>query len=41
MHQAARSVAPLQAQLIEQLEQASLVHADETSWAEAGKALWL
>jgi hypothetical protein len=41
VHQAARSVAPLETQLIEQLEQASLVHADETSWSEAGKALWL
>lgn len=41
VHQAARSVAPLEVQIIEQLEQAALVHADETSWVEAGKALWL
>jgi transposase len=41
VHQAARSVAPLEEQLARQLEQAVLVHADETSWAEAGQALWL
>ena len=41
VHQAARSVAPLEEQLAHQLEQAVLVHADETSWAEAGQALWL
>ena len=41
VHQAARSVAPLEQQLAQQLEQAVLVHADETSWAEAKLALWL
>ena len=41
VHQAARSVAPLEEQLAQQLEHAALVHADETSWAEAGQALWL
>jgi transposase len=41
VHQAARSVAPLEDQLVQELEQAVLVHADETSWAEAGQALWL
>lgn len=41
VHQAARSVAPLEEQLAQQLEQAVIVHADETSWAEAGQALWL
>ena len=41
VHQAARSVAPLEQQLAHQLEQAVLVHADETSWAEAKLALWL
>ena len=41
VHQAARSVAPLEEQLAQQLERAVLVHADETSWAEAGQALWL
>lgn len=41
VHQTARSVAPLENQLAQQLEQAVLVHADETSWSEAGQALWL
>lgn len=41
VHQAARSVAPLEEQLAHELEHAVLVHADETSWAEAGQALWL
>lgn len=41
VHQAARSVEPLQDQLVEELERAALVHADETSWLEAGQALWL
>lgn len=41
VHQAARSVEPLQAQLVEELEKSALVHADETSWMEAGQALWL
>lgn len=41
VHQAARAVAPLEAQLVAQLEAAALVYVDETSWPEAGKALWL
>jgi transposase-like protein len=41
VHQAARSVAPLEQQLADQLTQAALVHADETSWREAGQSLWL
>ena len=41
LSQSARSVAPLEAQLSQQLEQAVLVHADETSWAEGAQALWL
>jgi len=41
VHQAARSVAPLEAVLAEQLETAALVYTDETSWGEAGQALWL
>jgi transposase len=41
VHQAARSVAPLEEQLAQQLQQAVLVFADETSWAESGQALWL
>jgi len=34
-------VAPLEAALVAEIEQAALVHADETSWREAGQALWL
>jgi len=41
VHQAARSVAPLEQQLAADLEQAVLLHADETSWSENGLALWL
>jgi len=41
VHQAARSVAELEPQLAQQLAQAALVHADETSWSECGQALWL
>jgi hypothetical protein len=41
VHQAARSVAPLEDELTQQLEKAVLVYADETSWAESAKALWL
>jgi transposase len=36
-----RAVAPLEAELVAEIEQAALVHADETSWREAGHALWL
>ncbi len=39
--QTARSVEPLSVELVEQLEQAALVHADETSWRECAQALWL
>jgi transposase len=41
VHQAARSVAPLEQPLADALEQAVLVHSDETGWLEAGQALWL
>ena len=41
LSQAARSVEPLHQQLVQELEQAVLIHADETSWSEAGQALWL
>jgi transposase len=41
VHQAARSVAPLEQQLAEQLEAATIVYVDETSWPEAGQPLWL
>ena len=36
-----RAVAPLENDLVAEIEQAALVHADETSWREAGQALWL
>ena len=39
--QTARSVEPLQKELVEQLEQAELAYADETSWAESVTCLWL
>ena len=39
--QTARSVEPLQSELVKQLEEAVLVHADETSWPEAKLSLWL
>jgi hypothetical protein len=41
VHQAARSVASLEQPLADALEQAILVHGDETGWLEAGQALWL
>ena len=41
VHQAARSVAPLQDQLAQQIEQAVLLHVDETSWPEGALRLWL
>lgn len=41
VQQTGRSVAPLEDELVQQLEQVALVHADETSWPEAGLALWL
>lgn len=41
LREAGRAVAPLEGDLVAELEQAVLVHADETSWREAGQALWL
>lgn len=41
LREAGRSVAPLEGELVAEIEQAALVHADETSWREAGQALWL
>jgi transposase len=41
LSQTARSIEPLEAQLAQELAQAALVHVDETSWPEAGAALWL
>ncbi len=39
--QTARSVEPLQPELVKQLEEAVLAHADETSWPERKQHLWL
>lgn len=39
--EAGRACAPLEEELIKELGAAVLVHADETSWKEAGKLLWL
>lgn len=39
--QAARSVEPLQPELVRQLQEAVLAHADETSWPERKLRLWL
>jgi hypothetical protein len=36
-----RSVEPLEAELIRELEEAALAYVDETSWKEAGKLQWL
>jgi len=39
--QTARSVEPLQPELVKQLEEAVLAHADETTWPERKLRLWL
>ena len=41
VHQAARSVAPLEQALADDLDKAALVYADETSWTESALKLWL
>lgn len=41
VHQAARSVAPLEQALADELAKAKLVYADETSWTESALKLWL
>ena len=41
IHEAGRAVAPLELQLAEETRQADLLHADETTWKEAGLLLWL
>lgn len=41
LKQTARSVEPLQDELVLQLEAAVLLHADETSWPESTLRLWL
>lgn len=41
IHEAGRSVAPVEDQLIEELLDSELLHADETTWLIAGKPFWL
>jgi IS1 family transposase len=41
IREAGRSVEPLEDELVRDIEQAALLHADETSWKESGKTLWL
>ena len=41
IHEMGRAVAPLETQLIEEVSQSGLMHADETSWKERGQPLWL
>ena len=41
LHEAGRAVEPLEEQLVEELQQASLAYADETPWKEWGQLLWL
>ena len=41
LHEAGRAVEPLEERLVDEVRQASLAYADETSWKEWGKMLWL
>lgn len=41
IREAGRSVEPLEEALIREIEEASLVYVDETSWKEAGNLCWL
>src|ERR671915_224652 len=41
IHEAGRAVEPIEEQLVEELQQASLTYADETPWKEWGQLLWL
>jgi len=41
IHEVRRAVAPLEQQLAEEIRQADLLYADETTWKEAGLLLWL
>jgi len=36
-----RAVAPLEAELLREVQQAQVLHADETGWKEAGRPCWL
>ncbi|HYQ91444.1 MAG TPA: transposase, partial [Candidatus Competibacteraceae bacterium] len=41
LHEAGRAVEPIEEQLVEELQQATLAYADETPWKEWGQLLWL
>ena len=41
IHEAGRAVEPIEEQLVEELQQATLAYADETPWKEWGQLLWL
>ena len=41
LHEAGRAVEPIEEQLVEELQQATLAYADETPWKEWGRLLWL
>jgi len=41
IHEAGRALAPVEDQLVAEVNQAALVHGDETSWKEWGVPLWL
>ncbi len=41
IHEAGRAVEPIEDQLVEELQQASLAYVDETPWKEWGRLLWL
>jgi hypothetical protein len=41
IHEMGRAVAPVEEQLIEEVNKSGLLHADETSWKELGRPFWL
>lgn len=41
IHEAGRAVEPLEERLVEEVKEASLAYADETTWKEWGQLLWL
>ncbi len=41
LHEAGRAVAPVEEQIVEELQQAYQAHCDETPWKEWGKLVWL
>ncbi len=41
IHEAGRAVEPIEEQLVEELQKATLVYVDETPWKESGQPLWL